>query len=194
MKLTEREMEIFNDREFLVSKIKIIEKIQSQFELTRDELEKIIYSSKFKFPDYVDIEIGKIFKGENYRSLPYVVLDYPKYYSESDIFSFRTMFWWGNFFSFTLHLEGKSLDKLRQIIYTNATKLIDNDIYICVNDNQWDYHYENDNYQLLERENIDLIKSVNFLKLSKKIDLKAYNQVSNMASEFLKLCIDTMKD
>jgi hypothetical protein len=49
---------------------------------------------------------GKISRGENYQLLPYIILDYPSYFSRNNIFAVRTMFWWGNFFSITLHLSG----------------------------------------------------------------------------------------
>ena len=48
----------------------------------------------------------KIAKGENYLQLPYVLLDYPRCFDKENIFAIRTMFWWGNFFSITLHLSG----------------------------------------------------------------------------------------
>ena len=190
MELSEKEKKIISDREFLISKMSIIGKVQSLFENVRDELNKTISSSDFSFPEYVDAEIGKIFRGENYRSLPYVVLDYPKYFSELDTFAFRTMFWWGNFFSTTLHIDGKSADNFRSIIFSNAVKLIDENIFICVNDTPWEYHYEKDNYMLLERDNLALINEVEFIKLSKKYDLDKYNRLPIEASEFLRFCID----
>ena len=49
----------------------------------------------------------KISKGENYKGLPWLVLDYPRYFNKEDIFAIRTLFWWGNFFSITLHISGK---------------------------------------------------------------------------------------
>jgi hypothetical protein len=48
----------------------------------------------------------KISKGENYRGLPYVMLDYPRIFGKEDVFAIRTMFWWGHYFSVTLHLKG----------------------------------------------------------------------------------------
>ena len=192
MQLTEKEMEIFSDREFLILKTSIIDKIKNHFEEVRVELKKIISSTDLKFPDQVDMKIGKIFKGENYESLPYVVLDYPKFYSDTYTFSFRTMFWWGNFFSSTLHLQGESLNTFRPIIFSNAEKLIDKNLFICVNDSPWDYHYRIDNYQLLDRNNLDLINSVDFLKLSKKFELNEYDQIPLKAADYLKFCIEIL--
>src|SRR5450755_2986522 len=48
----------------------------------------------------------RISKGENYKGLPWVVLDYPRAFGRLDVLAVRTLFWWGNYFSVTLHLKG----------------------------------------------------------------------------------------
>ena len=85
-------------------------------------LEKVkaeIKKKKLVFPHAVDALNGKIFRGENYRQLPYLVLDYPKHFSKESVLAFRTMLWWGNFFSCTLHLQGKALDERRSSLIQN---------------------------------------------------------------------------
>src|SRR5882762_9510184 len=49
----------------------------------------------------------KISRGENYKGLPWVVLDYPRAFGREDVLAIRTLFWWGHYFSVTLHLKGK---------------------------------------------------------------------------------------
>ncbi|HEY6901247.1 MAG TPA: hypothetical protein VI233_11410, partial [Puia sp.] len=49
----------------------------------------------------------KISKGENYKGLPYVMLDYPRLFGREDVLAIRTFFWWGHGFSVTLHLKGE---------------------------------------------------------------------------------------
>jgi hypothetical protein len=51
----------------------------------------------------------KISKGDQYKGLPWVMLDYPRVFGKEDVFAIRTMFWWGHCFSVTLHLKGKYL-------------------------------------------------------------------------------------
>ncbi len=36
------------------------------------------------------------------------MLDYPRAFGRDSIFACRTFFWWGRFFSLTLHLAGRS--------------------------------------------------------------------------------------
>src|SRR6185437_142624 len=46
----------------------------------------------------------KISRGENYRGLPWVMLDYPGVLGRDDVMAIRAMFWWGHAFIVTLHL------------------------------------------------------------------------------------------
>ena len=133
MYLSNNEKEILTNRDFLIAKINIIEKVQNLFENVRRSLRQKVLVSQFNFDDSIDIEYGKIFKGEDYKSLPYVVLDYPKLFSKQNVFAFRTMLWWGNFFSATLHLEGELLEKYKMTIIENSDLLIDGETYFCIN-------------------------------------------------------------
>ncbi len=192
MQLTEKENQIIFDTEFLIKKISIIDKVQTLFEDVRKSLFETIKYSDFVFPKNVDIEIGKIFKGENYQSLPYINLDYPKQFSNSDTFTYRTMFWWGNFFSSTLHLEGKSLEHYREIILNNLHELLNDEVYICINDSPWEYHYNSDNYILLSDFDTKNLNDLRFLKLSKKNNLVDYNEVPKFAANFLKQILSVL--
>lgn len=192
MQLTEKEKQIIQDKEFLTLKISIINKVINLFEQTQKILKKTIEESGFNFPADVDIKHGKIFRGENYNLLPYVVLDYPKLFSKTNIFAFRTMFWWGNFFSTTLHLEGDSLNKYRDRIITNIEPLLNSNIYVCVNDTPWDYHYNKDNYVVLTKNNFSILKEVNFIKLSKYYNLAEYSKIPSHTDDFLKTIISLL--
>jgi hypothetical protein len=192
MQLTKIEQHIISDTEFLKAKLLIINKIENFFEDVREMLSRKIDESTFIFPSDIEIKFGKIFRGENYRSLPLVVLDYPKLFSKVDTFTFRTMFWWGNFFSSTLHLEGKSLTHYRDKIIANLPKNLDEQIYVCVNDTPWEYHYESSNYVLLNLENLHLLHDSNFIKLSKKFSLEQYNDLPNLSSDFLNTILNIL--
>ncbi len=49
----------------------------------------------------------KVSRGENYLGLPWLVLDFPRVSGPDGIFFVRSFFWWGRFFSSTLHLSGR---------------------------------------------------------------------------------------
>jgi hypothetical protein len=194
MYLDDKEKGILADREFLITKINIIEKIHSLFENVRVDLKQAILTSQFNFDYRIDTEYGKIFKGEDYKSLPYVVLDYPKFFSKKGIFAFRTMLWWGNFFSATLHLEGDLFTKYKDRIIKNSKLLFDGETYFCINTTPWEYHYSNDNYIIINKDTQNKLDGLNFLKLSKKFNLDQYDQIPRLSSDFLEHCLKVIAD
>jgi hypothetical protein len=104
------------------------------------------------------------------------------------------MFWWGNLFSFTLHLQGKSLDKYKSIIIKNSRILVDGKTYICVNDTPWEYHYSDDNYRIFTENDVMLINDLSFLKISCKYELEQYDRIPQLGVSFLEQCLELLKD
>jgi len=192
MKFTAEELLIVNDTDFLLTKAKVTEKLNRLLENTREELLSFIQISDFNFPKELNLDYGKISKGENYNQLPFMILDFPSHFTKENIFAYRTMFWWGNFFSTTLHLQGNLLDIHRKNIYKNALKLFSKEIYICIGKTPWQYHYQEDNYILLTEENYHLIKEVPFLKLSSKIHVNNYNSLPNFSLSYFKLFLSIL--
>ncbi|MGD8305425.1 MAG: hypothetical protein PVF17_02125 [Ignavibacteria bacterium] len=179
-----------NDSDFLLTKAKIINKVQKLMELTREELVQFVNSSNYSFPEGIDLTTGKISRGENYLNLPYMVLDYPAYFKAENIFAFRTMFWWGNFFSSTLHLEGDSLEKAREKLSAKIEELTGKQVYICTGETPWQYHYGKDNYEILTQDHFDFINKCRLLKISKKIDINDWKILPQFSRDFLELLLN----
>jgi hypothetical protein len=187
MSLTKSELDILEDAEFLLAKARLISKVQELLAKVRREINERIKSSAFSFPSDINLKSGKISRGENYKNLPYLVLDHPSLFRTEDIFSFRTMFWWGNFFSATLHLEGQSLEKYRVAIANNIMRLDGEQIYVAIGDSPWHYHYEESNYIPLSKMDKNFIEDCRFLKLSKKTELKNWENIPHFSADFLEL-------
>jgi hypothetical protein len=188
---------IYNSRFFEV-KLDITQKILRVFGELEVELEKKI--SSYKFLSKIDAGItqkGKIFRGENYRSLPYLILDCPRVFTTETVFAFRSMCWWGHEFSFTLHLQGKAWIAVRDNLFTNINMLKGKDFFFCVNDTPWEYFFEESNYKKLD----DLLSSSkditerpgNFIKLSRKINLAKYNDVISYGCETFELLMNAIQ-
>ena len=192
MLLTLKEQQIITDTDFLITKVEVIKKIHIQLEETRKQIKNVILKSDFNFSKNIDAENGKIFRGENYRSLPYLVLDYPKLFSKESTFAYRTMFWWGNFFSSTLHLEGNELEKYKAVILTNYKLLIEENVFISVGTTPWEYHYEQSNYELIDKTNYKLIENCKFLKLSKKFDLSDFDNLPKLSANYFSILLSIL--
>lgn len=191
-RLNDRELEIIKDKEFLLTKVKAISKIESILKEVSQKLKIYLSESVLAYPDQSVFKTSKISKGENYLGFPYMVLDYPAIFSKKNIFAYRTMFWWGNFFSTTLQLEGEPLNYYRKTIAENINQLLDNEVYICVGQTPWHYHYGKDNYELLRSDHENHIEKCTFLKISKPFNLNEWENFPKSALSFFDLLITVL--
>lgn len=185
MQLTPEEYSIANNSRFLLVKADIINKVKAEFEVLQDAYAGIINSAGIILPATA---APKISRGENYKGLPYLVLDYPAVFNKENIVAFRTMFWWGNFFSITLHLQGTYKEQYLQSITQKLLQSKPHGLYLSCNQTAWEYHYETANYRQVEHMADEQITSTlnqnNFIKLSAKLELSGYEQLQPFMKEW----------
>jgi hypothetical protein len=194
----QKEVNYINDSDFLLTKRKITSKVFNLLAKVQESAIPILQQHQDIIPEEVLAISGKISKGENYRSLPYLILDCPRFFKKEDIFAIRTMFWWGNYCSITFHLSGRFLKKYKSQLINNITNLraIGN-YYICINKTPWEYHFNEDNYLLLsllsEEEVQSLIADKKFLKISTRIDFDQMTRLDKIVFEFINKVIMLLK-
>jgi len=188
-----KEISLLQDSEFLITKNTLLQKLDKMLAVTQEEIQAYINKSDFDFPEKTFTRGGKISRGENYRHLPYLILDYPRKFGRDSIFAFRVMFWWGNFFSATLHIEGKALETYRSKLLKNCPTLFGDGFFICVNNDPYEYHFEEDNYKRLERLDPQklntILKEGTFLKLSRKLAIREWEKLPAFSRETLELLL-----
>lgn len=182
VKLSQRELDLVTNTDFILTKNNIIAKV---FDLFGNLSEYEIKTANNFLVDEIKMIPPKISKGENYEGLPWVMLDYPRYFTAKDIFAIRTYFWWGNYFSVTLHLKGKFKERFKAANFKSQEK---RDWFLCCNENEWQHHFRKDNYKLLSEFSEEEIQQLSFIKLAKKIPLHRWND----AEIFLKESFETM--
>jgi len=103
--LSALERKLISDTEWILAKNEAIRKVSFLF----GELSERFTSNPLtnKLPEEVRKIPPKISKGEQYKGLPYLMLDYPRLFETEHVFAIRSFFWWGHFFSSTLHLKGR---------------------------------------------------------------------------------------
>ncbi len=194
MSLSDKELSMIEDTDFLKSKINIISEILILMETTKNRLIEVVEKENIDFLSEPKFQKGRTFKGEYYRELPFVTLDFPNIFEKENVFAYRTMFWWGNVFSSTLHLQGKYLELHRAKLLSNFDMLLHQDIYICVGETPWEYHYGKDNYVKLSLEHRDIIENSHFIKLSKRIPLEQIESVPQVSSSFFLYLVSVLSE
>jgi hypothetical protein len=167
--LSPAEKEMVSDAGIILTKntiqkkaILILQKVQENITLAAKDMEPLLSTIP-----------PKISKGENYEGLPYAILDFPRIAKNNDLCFIRSMFWWGNFFSSTLHLAGSyQVDLIEKF---HHIKMLDDVYFIGINDDPWVHHFGPDNYKLLKDvslEELEVIVSARpFIKIAAKFPL-----------------------
>jgi hypothetical protein len=123
----------------------------------------------------------KIAKGENYRQLPWVMLDYPRMFDKENVFAIRTLFWWGHFFSVTLHLSGSYKKQFENKLAANIPLLKAHHFFICINEDVWQHHFNEDNYlpaaALHEEEIRNVFARAAFIKIAFRHPLQQWSEM-----------------
>lgn len=191
--LSPKELELVNNADWILTKNHIIQKVNDLFSTLANgyRVEYLQHPVMAASPAF-DIP-PKISKGEQYQQLPYLMLDFPRYFTDTDIFAIRTFFWWGNHCSIHLILKGKflaeygpSIDRYFQFYgkYGVETK----DWFIGIGKDPWEHHFEKDNYASIQDWNGYSVTLLPFLKLAKKIPLEEWDDIEIfMKKQFKKI-------
>jgi len=175
VKLSKNELALVCDEQFILTKNNIIDKVYKLFGTLSNKFTEELKSSAIASETEIFYKAPKIYKGEQYKSLPYVMLDQPRFFNKEDAFAIRCFFWWGNFFSITLHLSGKY--KTRYASAVMSSLHTNEDWYYCINEDQWQHHFEG-NYEVFSKSSLLEKKSVeqkSFFKIAKKIPLSQWD-------------------
>ena len=176
-------MELVSSPEIILTKNAILQKIKSFLEAVQIRQLDILKPYASKFPEEVLKTSPKISRGENYKGLPWLVLDNPRHFQHNNIFAIRTMFWWGNFFSITLHLSGNNKNDLLKNFISNISLLAKNDFYIYNGIKEWEHDMNPISYKKISAGEEDELKKIfsanSFVKLAVKFPIDSLEAIEN---------------
>ncbi len=198
VKLSVSEIELMTNAAIILTKNNILQQVQQLFGKLATTYQSTI-QKQLILPQKIAAISPKIAKGENYEGLPWVMLDYPRYFNKEDIFAIRTFFWWGNFCSISLLLKGEFLETGKGLkLKGEGSGLHNNDWFLCCNESSpWEHHFRSDNYLPLNDFTDENIAAMPFIKLSKKIPLNKWDDIENfmqVAFEELLFSISFLND
>lgn len=184
--LTQEEKQLAFDAVWIYRKNSVIEKVMELMGHLQRELEKHTATRAFAFPEGCLQRGAKISRGERYKELPWVILDYPRCFGQTDIFAFRTMFWWGHYFSCTLHLAGSIKERYEDALIMGYAQLTAAGLYVYMKEDPWEHDFEDSNYMFVAaftpQEWGELVQQRRFIKLARPFPLELWE---NMATEAL---------
>ena len=177
------ELAMANDKNIILTKQAIMVKADALF---NDQIPALSFLFKEVF---INDEIllssnPKISKGENYNGFPYVIMDYPATFGKENIFALRTMFWWGNFISISLHLKGKYKEMYAAKIFKKIA--VQPAFYVSISDNEWLHDFNENNFIKVKdvpNQFTVKVKERNFFKIALKYELHHWNMMQSVLPE-----------
>ena len=194
-----KEIEMINVVDVFDHKPAIIKKAEQKLIQLKDELVVEISTNKELIPSAADISKGQIAKGENHKGFPFISMDMPQQFSKTEMFTYRTLFWWGHYLGFSFILKGDALqDYLDRLIARKKTPA-SAEIYFACNPSLWEWEWTEENFKPLsttpENEIREVIDTIKYLKLCQlyplndtgfagldwiKTGLNAYNNMTEL--------------
>lgn len=144
-----QEMSLIVNADWILTKNDILKRISLLMGSLNVKQKEIIHSLAESLHDEITTTTPKISQGENYKGLPYLVLDYPRLFIKNNIFAIRTLFWWGKHISTTLHLSGKWQQLYSEKILKHYDRLASEHYLTATGDDEWVHHVTENNYKLL---------------------------------------------
>ena len=194
--LSTDELQLVTNTDWILTKRKIMDTVNEMLGQISEHQQLVIENESNWLPDAVMQSTPKIAKGENYLQLPYMLLDYPRCFNDCNIFAVRTMFWWGNFFSITLHLSGSYKTMFQQKIIENLST-VKQQVFVCINENQWQHHFEADNYADTKKtgknELQEMMLEKQFIKLAIKFPLQSWDTIPSLIDKAFEELIKMLK-
>jgi hypothetical protein len=181
--LSDGQLAMASDKNIILTKRAVIETAATLFDGLIPVINENFKASVLQVENLAS-SIPKISKGENYNGFPYVMLDYPAVFEKENIFAIRTMFWWGNFISTTLHISGKYKKYFEKNIFTKIKQ--EGDFFVCVAENEWQHHFEESNYKKVSKINqtqMNTLQQKDFIKVALKYELHHWNMMQLILPE-----------
>lgn len=193
IQLSEDELKLVQNANWILTKNTIIQKVYFLFGNLSEEMKNNLHH--VNLPIEILQTTPKISRGESYKNLPYVMLDYPRLFNKKNVFAIRTFFWWGNYFSITFHLKGLYKEMFSEAIKKNISLLIENNFYISNSEDEWQHEVDDiNNYQLMSLLNQTDINKIfvqqNFLKFSAKINFDKWNESEIMLRKLFVILLE----
>ena len=156
---SEKEIRLVKHVELFQYKPAILKKAENRFVALQKGLEKEIIPFATNLPKNLDLVKNQIARGENHNGFPFLSLDYPQNFSKTEMFTMRTLFWWGHYIGYSLILKGERLVIYSQRLLENCKTEPFQDIFVCLAPNPWEWELNEKNYSLVSK-----VKSGEFQK------------------------------
>jgi len=157
LRLTDEERRLLEDTAFFPAKAAIADKVKRWLTELRDRLRLEAETGRFLAPAGTDFQQGQLVRGEHLLEFPYHYLDCPKYFSAGEMFTYRTLVWWGHHVVFALILQGPRLARYKANFLAAYDQLADRELALLMTATPWEWRRGDDYLLPVRRANRDVV-------------------------------------
>lgn len=204
IQLSEAEFSILSDRTHFEIRERLNAKINQLLLELKQELSKVHQQTPAGLTGKGWISEAKLSRGENYKGLPYRVLDYPAHFSRAHTFLFRALVLWGHHLSFHLILTGDFITEFGPRLSAGFADLTGSHFHLSQQASPWEWELDATSHLALSAlspeqfheqvtQGIPLSENdTRFVKLSRSLDLNEYARLPQVGSETLGLLLELL--
>lgn len=191
MVFSEQELALVFNANFIYQKNKLLQNVSILLGELAETLQDKMLPLRLKFNSELLDKSGKISRGEQYKGLPYLVLDAPFLMKDKEFIICRTMFWWGHYITLNILIKGNYF-KANTLDLKDNLKMNQAILFLKGKD-LWDNDLNSSSYKEINESNTSEIISqfddFGFLRLSKKLRFEELGSLEEKAIEFYKMLI-----
>ena len=163
------EIKLFNTVDIFLHKPAIIKKAEINLLKLKQEIVEELSRSPHPCPPEADIIKGQIVRGENNKGFPFISLDMPQMFSKTQMFTYRTLFWWGHDLIFSLILKQTDQTPLIKKLIQLKEYPEWSGIQLATAPSPWEWEKGSNNFiplsEASEKDIRETIGSVQYIKL-----------------------------
>ncbi|MBC8286790.1 MAG: hypothetical protein H8E42_04870 [Nitrospinae bacterium] len=149
-----KDLEMISHVEVFQNKPAILKKVESRLTKLKKAMVVELLTCIPQLPPGTNIEKGQIARGENHNGFPFLSLDIPQNFSKTEMFTFRTLFWWGHYLGFSMILKGDKLKTYFQRLSTTCNEPPFQDIYLSLAPTPWEWRLDEKHFSLVGEQQV----------------------------------------
>ncbi len=166
---SKNDLRLINHVEVFQHKPAILKKVESRLIDLQKALQEEITAQSADLPTGLNLTKNQIARGENHNGFPYISLDYPQNFSKTEMFTMRTLFWWGHYLGLSLILKGENLGAYTDRLLAVRTTEPCHDIYVSLAPNPFEWELKEENFSRVGEGNPEELKqtilTLDYLKI-----------------------------
>jgi len=166
---SQQEIKMVNVMDVFQQKPAIMKKAESHLMELKAALVEEAAAAKKLFPPGTDIAKGQVARGENHEGFPFISMDMPQKFSKIEMFTYRTLFWWGHYLGFSFILKGEALPGYLDRIAAAKSCPASENIFFACHESPWEWGWSEENFKNLaktsEEEIRQIISNIQYIKL-----------------------------